>query len=679
MALVYMGNDQKILGDQTYSDLMHRFGEVLEVILSISHHTDVVKIAQQANRAISRFFNVNTCAISRWDSDKGEIWLWAEILGEGQPLEPSWKLPYRVEDDPITKQVLEEAVPAQVRVDDEGADQQGINLLNKFNAKSLLIVPLIAEDNVIGLIEVIDEHRCRTFSPEEVALIQLLGNHIGASIERAQIINESETRVAELEAVRRTSLSLTSSLDLEEVLGVVLESSLDLFEDAEGAHIFLYENQRIRFGAVLWADQRHTLPWSEPREDGLTYAVARSGEKRVVENMQKHPLYETAPKDWSGAIIGFPLKIGERVVGVMNISFQKPRQFSDNSMRVLQMLADHAAAAIERAGAMNEIQQRAIELETLHQASMRMTATLDLDEVLHSVLNTALNLSENALDAHIFLFENEKLEFAAAIWGDGRQKEPWSEPRENGLTYEVARSGKMGAVPDLSDHELFADNPWQGSIVGFPLKSKEKVVGVMNVAYAHPQQFSTTLLQVLGLLADQAALSIENAKLHQLVSEQASTDPLTDIENRRAFSQRLEEEILRARRYNRGFTVALLDLDGFKKVNDTFGHLEGDKTLRTVANLIKNSARCSDLLARWGGDEFVLLLPETNMTNAQKLIKALREKVAQHEFDWIEKDARLKGLTFSAGLASYPDQGEDAKSLLRAADLELYKNKHAKK
>ena len=215
----------------------------------------------------------------------------------------------------------------------------------------------------------------------------------------------------------------------------------------------------------------------------------------------------------------------------------------------------------------------------------------------------------------------------------GKKGTPFAEPREEGLTYNVARTAEAIVVQDMRNHPLYATAPpaWTGSIVGLPLKFGERVVGVMNVANRHPHAFSESALRVLRLLGDQAAIAIENARLHNLVIEQARTDITTGLSNRRALDQRIEEEVQRASRYNRPFALIMMDLDNFKQVNDTFGHPVGDRVLRQIAELIGALVRETDFLARFGGDEFALVLAETDRAAGQQMVRRIHAAVAACE------------------------------------------------
>jgi GAF domain-containing protein len=163
----------------------------------------------------------------------------------------------------------------------------------------------------------------------------------------------------ELDALKELSINLTSSLDLPDVLDAVVSEAMRLIENARDVNIFLYKNHRLSFGAALDADGTRNRPWSKPRSNGLTYTVAREGEMIIVENMQDHPLFQNVPNQWIGSIIGIPLKVGQTVVGVMNLSRSTIGGFSASELRLLSLLSDQAAVAISNASLHQMISRQA--------------------------------------------------------------------------------------------------------------------------------------------------------------------------------------------------------------------------------------------------------------------------------------------------------------------------------
>jgi len=321
------------------------------------------------------------------------------------------------------------------------------------------------------------------------------------------------------------------------------------------------------------------------------------------------------------------------------------------------------------------LKQQGDELDALKKLSINLTSSLDLPDVLDTVVTEAVRLIENARDVNIFLYKNSRLSFGAALDSDGTRNKPWSKPRSNGLTYTIARNGEIIIVEDMQNHPLFTTAPkeWKGSIIGIPLKVGDTIVGVMNLSRSTLGGFSSSELRLLGLLSDQAAVAISNASLHQMISRQAYSDTLTGLPNRRALDERLEEEVQAARRNNYSFAVIMMDLDGFKDVNDTYGHSTGDDVLRMVFTQMARGVRNTDFLARYGGDELTLILSQSDMSSAQIVAEKIVEGMKNIKFKF--PDGKKLKLGISGGIAIFPVNARNGPDLLRAADAALYKAK----
>jgi two-component system cell cycle response regulator len=322
------------------------------------------------------------------------------------------------------------------------------------------------------------------------------------------------------------------------------------------------------------------------------------------------------------------------------------------------------------------VKQQADELDSLKRLSLNLTSSLDLQTVLDAVVTEAMRLVRNARTAHIFLYTHGRLEFGAALYADGVRNKAMAIPRKNGLTDTVATRGEVIVVDDIRTHPRYQDAPddWTGSIIGIPLIVDDVVVGVMSLSKSTKGGFTSAEMRLLELLADQAAVAISNASLHQIVTRQANSDILTGLPNRRALDERLAEEVIIARRTNTQFAVIMIDLDGFKVVNDTYGHAVGDDVLRSAFNYLAALTRSSDFLARYGGDELTLILRQTDIPLARIVTDKILDNIKEYSFTLPDKTKITLGL--SGGIAIYPLHAYTGPDLLRAADVALY---HAKK
>ncbi|MBN1305962.1 MAG: GGDEF domain-containing protein [Anaerolineales bacterium] len=348
-----------------------------------------------------------------------------------------------------------------------------------------------------------------------------------------------------------------------------------------------------------------------------------------------------------------------------------------NPASVTNDMRSVAENILEKQALLEMLRQQANELDALKKLSINLTSSLDLPTVLEAVVTEAMNLLQDARAVHIFLYDEDYdiLEFGAALNNKGERDKSLSEPRPNGLTHTVARTGERIVVPDIKDHPLYEGVPvdWDGSVIGIPLTMKDKVVGVMNLSRSRTGHFSPSDLRLIGLLANQASVAIVNASIHEKVSKQAYSDTVTGLPNRRALDEHLENEWRNARKEGKPFAVVMMDLDGFKVINDTYGHAEGDKVLRITFSFISQGLRSSDFLARYGGDEVTLILNQTDTSSALLVTQKLREKLENFRITMV--DGRELVLTMTGGIAVYPIHASTTTGLIRAADEALYRAK----
>lgn len=231
---------------------------------------------------------------------------------------------------------------------------------------------------------------------------------------------------------------------------------------------------------------------------------------------------------------------------------------------------------------------------------------------------------------------------------------------------EAAAGRSTPTIIDSANHHALGQAMTDG-------EGAETVLCTMAVARSGPP-FSVAEVQALGYLIAQTKISIENAELHELVAQQAVTDDLTGISNHRHFSEWIEREASRLERFEGPLSLLLLDIDNFKSVNDTYGHLQGDRVLVEVANVLRDESRGIDEAARFGGEEFVLALPGTPREGAIEVAERLRRKVAGIEVDGESNGDKIT-VTVSLGVATAPTDGSAGRDLIAAADRALYEAK----
>jgi diguanylate cyclase (GGDEF)-like protein len=257
---------------------------------------------------------------------------------------------------------------------------------------------------------------------------------------------------------------------------------------------------------------------------------------------------------------------------------------------------------------------------------------------------------------------------------------------------EQLRRGELGAAAGLLDAPVRYGEGIEGralqtrqAVIGeepvpllaAPLVAEERVLGLLTLVGNPDRPFGRDDAERVGSLVGQGAVAIENARLHRLIQKQAKTDPLTQLLNRREFEEQLAREVERAQRFGTPVGLVVLDLDDFKLINDRFGHLAGDGVLKAAAGAIRQCTREIDQPARWGGEEFAVILPHTGLDGAARLAERLRQAIAERQIP--TPDGRSVRVTASFGVAALPGNGTTQVELTAAADDAVYRSKRAGK
>lgn len=325
------------------------------------------------------------------------------------------------------------------------------------------------------------------------------------------------------------------------------------------------------------------------------------------------------------------------------------------------------------------LREKVEELRTFWSLSRILSSTLNMEEV----FRLALHLIGRSLqvDAYSLLLLDEtsgRLTIKAAFGLPEERAHALSLGLGEGISGLVAETGGPVMVPDVSADSRFVERtcfPGHGAFLCVPLQIKRgPVIGVLNAHKPEPQAFTRGDLEQFQAVANQVAVALENAQLYQRTKELSSRDELTGLFNRRYFFENLETEVQRARRYRRAFTVLMLDLDHFKQYNDSHGHLHGDQALRQTAELLLGNTRRADVVARFGGEEFVIMLPEIDKPGGTLVAEKIRIKLAQYPFHGRERQPSGQ-LTVTIGLAIYPFDSDHGLELVDRADRALYVGK----
>ena len=330
------------------------------------------------------------------------------------------------------------------------------------------------------------------------------------------------------------------------------------------------------------------------------------------------------------------------------------------------------------------------EVAVFQELGKALTSSLQLDQVLRTIMEK-IDEFLRPDNWSLLLLDEEKQElyFELAV---GKASQALRDVRikmGQGIAGWVAQHGETVVVPDTSKDTRFFSKVDEKtktetqSIVAVPVRFRDTCLGVIElINCVGPGGFDPRDLKLLEALSDFAAIALENARHVKKIHDLTIRDDCTTLYNARHMSFILETEIYRSQRYNYEFSLVFIDLDHFKMVNDTHGHLVGSRLLAEIGNALKVHCRLIDFAFRYGGDEFVLLLPQTSKENALNVARRLLSRIRLHklirESVWLEKEGLKIRLTPSLGVASYPVDSRTKEGLLHLADEAMYlvKNTH---
>lgn len=327
--------------------------------------------------------------------------------------------------------------------------------------------------------------------------------------------------------------------------------------------------------------------------------------------------------------------------------------------------------------------RHAAAIETLMEIARALASPSDIEEILQQIMYQVSRLLNPK--AWSLLLRDEcsgELEFRVVISDVAEKLKGVKLPKGHGVAGWVAENGESLIIPDVSCDARFASEFDRAlsfktrSIACVPVKSHDKVFGVIELINSIDCGiFDESDEQILTTIADFAGIAISNARAVEKIQQLVITDDLTGLYNSRFFFEQIEYEVERARRYHTPLSLVFFDLDHFKDVNDTYGHLTGSRLLTEVGAVVHKNIRLTDKAARYGGDEFVIILPQTEKNGARSFASKLHNELRETSF--FSNNGSLLTVSGSFGVASFPDDASSSTELISAADDAMYQAKAA--
>ncbi len=548
-----------------------------------------------------------------------------------------------------------------------------------------LTAPLIHEDEVVGVLSVMTREP-RNWTSGDVGFITTLAGHAAIALSNARLFEETVARAAQLEVLQAASARMSRATTIEEIARTIVEETHGII-DYHNARVYQLEPSGdlvpIAFEGRLGAYQQVDLELLRCRlGEGLTGWVGLHGEPVLANDANRDPRGAAivGTDDIDESMLVVPMRSDGQTIGVITLSKLGLDGFGPDDLRLLGILADQAGTAIGSARLLGRTQGLAGELRRLLDMSAELSGSLDPHQVAE-LMAEHLAVAMGVPDCVISYWDrtSDRLE-SLGYYPSHRLRdiEPYFEVDGYPETQRVLQQ-QATVIIDADDP---AADPAEVALMiqdgnqvlaMLPLVAKGQSIGLVELASGDRVTFSPDHLELARSMANEAAMALENARLYEEARNLADRDPLTGFYNHRFLHERLGEEVVRAQRARRPLSVLMLDLDDFKLVNDTFGHLFGDRVLTWTAELIRSTLRASDIPARYGGDEFAIILPETDVDEARTAADRIRSAFRDRAFVGEQRGPVPIGA--SIGAATFPADGRTGTDLIAAADAALYRVK----
>lgn len=470
------------------------------------------------------------------------------------------------------------------------------------------------------------------------------------------------------------SRTLGATLSIDELYEAIYRETVRAL-DASGFFLALHDQGRDLARVVYIAEngtgERVDVPYR-----GSDSAVITTQQASIIsDDLEEGSLMSLGDDQRStrSAVIA-PLLHQGRVLGAVSAQSYEPDSYGEDDLEMLEGIAGVAAVAIFNAQQFAELERRRKEAEQLEEIGRALTSKLDPDQVLRLVI-TAVSDVLDVDGVAVWLCDPRRPTVCRVADSGGDISLPigleWELTGE--LQDTLLDSWDPIILDNLAATDLLPENVAEhltgGSAVGAPLILGGKVEGILTAGSRQPRRFGREDIGVLQRLASQVSIALSNARLHANLHALSLTDPLTGLPNRRRLQIHLDHEVAAARR-GRPMSLAVFDIDRFKHYNDTFGHIAGDEILKAVGAVLSQENRAMNVVARYGGDEFVSVLSETGVEGARNFV----ERVQAH----LERDETLSkfGISMSVGCAEFdPETMASVNDVLRAADADMYEDK----
>lgn len=709
------------------------FALASDVGLAIAASSDLDEMLSEIARRVAEALDVWECDIYEYRPESDTLVAAAMWSREMTARDKEWLgTVFPVDERPSYLNLLRERSIREQHVDDPEVRPEDVQVMRSWGERSVLSMPLVFQDEVVGALTAVETRARRRFSPGDLRLLELMAVPAAVSVQNARMFRREAEQNRRLQALLGAGRAMSSTIELDELLDAIAraagraldtaECAIDTYDSETGTLVIqaYYQRDAVEEPSS-WLGRSYSL--ADYPADRATLYGGRTTEERVsdpdLDEANRRVMLDNDEKTH----LSVPLAYEGRPIGLLVfIEIDAERHFTDEERQVAWALGEQATAAIANAQLLQRSEEQNRRLNLLLESTRAISSSVDLEDVLATVARTtaeALGAEQCQIQEYDAVANTVR---PVAFWQrHAKAPEPDSmhktyslddEPEEHDFLEGKKVVQQLYSDPALAQNtRAIMEKYGDLSYLNVPLIFTEQSFGVMVlVETERERRWTDEDIDLAKALGDQAAVAIEHARLYRRVQDQAVTDGLTGLFNHRHFYERLDQEIARARRYGTPVSLLMIDMDDFKAFNDRHGHLAGDIVLREMAEALRAELRQNlDIAARYGGEEFTVILPNTPMTaltdaqmemdlagkrakessgeqppapghrdGAGQVAERIRRRVAESAF--VAGDGMpLSRLTVSIGVAVYPHGTDAPEDLVGNADAALYKAKRAGK
>jgi len=546
-------------------------------------------------------------------------------------------------------------------------------------------LPIRARGKIVGFLNLMSA-KPGFYQAEQIELLQPFANQAALAIENARAFEETQRRAQRLALINRVSATFNQPIELRAVLQAAVDGLAEALELEQVGLALFDETHRLRLAADCpGAGNRSMVGVEIPLKNNLSMDhILNTKTALYIKDAPNDPLLQAVRPFMLGqhiaSILIVPLIVRDEVIGTVGCDIiNRPRQFSSEEIELAETLTNLAAVRIGQARLFDEERKRAAELALLHATSLDITMPHNLPNLLQTIVERAVWLLDSQ-GGTLYLSDTESQELRCMVsYKNEYDRLGTILKYGEGAAGIVAKMNRPLIVADFSTWEnkpaIYDNLLMPFTVLSAPVTWQNQVTGVIQVIREVNQKpYSQSDEDLIGLFSNQVAIALENARLYNEVQQLAITDTTTGLYNRRGLQEMGLHEVERSHRFHRPLCALMLDIDYFKRVNDTYGHPVGDQVLVELARLCRESLRNIDILCRYGGEEFVILLTESDLESALQVAGWLCSTIAHTP---MQTQAGKLFISVSIGIGELCGLQDSLSALIHRADEALYAAKRA--